>query len=466
MQSTDGDCLYDVRRFGAVGDGETPATCALQEAIDACHAAGGGTVLVPPGTYLTGTLYLKSFVTLHLSPGATLLGSSRREDYNADDVFPENPVFSRESVSGAHLIIAYEAEQVAITGRGTIDGNGAAFFEPLAPEQLSGDYRNKSCNFPIRDWRPGQMVFFCRCHDVAVQDVALLNSPYWTLFSLGCERVQYRGLRIENPPQTANGDGIDIDCCRYVTVSDCLIRTGDDCLTLRGHSRLLGEHAMPCEHVAVSNCVLSSPCTAVRVGVGDGIVRDCSLTNLVIPECRTGINFISAYSERAAHGTTIEDVHFSDVTMDAAVPLNLLLGRTAARPADIRHISFSNMRLCGRQGCYIGGNEGLPVGDIRLHNVLLRLSGDEVDPDFAHKTPLPYGNNGVADALSCRHVDGLRISNLEVVWEDVGESWRNGIALSDCEDVALTDVTAPAPPVPTAGEALRCENVTGLVVRG
>lgn len=225
---------------GAAGDGLTLDTAAIQRAIDACHAQGGGTVVVPPGTWLTGTIFLKSHVTLHMASGATLLGSTRREDYNADDIFPENPVFSQENVTGAHLIIAYRAHDVAITGEGTIDGNSAAFFEPLPPEETTTTYRMKTRNFPIRDWRPGQMVFFCRCTNVSVRDVSLINATYWTLLLLGCRGVQVRGLRITNPPQTQNGDGLDIDCCQEVTVSDCLIHSGDDAITLRGHSRLLG----------------------------------------------------------------------------------------------------------------------------------------------------------------------------------------------------------------------------------
>ena len=165
----------DVRSFGAAGDGKTIDTLPLQRAIDACHEQGGGAVYVPAGTYLTGTLYLKSHVTLHLSAGATLMGSTRREDYNADDVFPENPVFTTENATGAHLIIAYREQNVAIVGEGTIDGSSAAFFEPLPPEEVTTSYRRKTRNFPIRDWRPGQMVFFCLCRDVAVRDVALLR---------------------------------------------------------------------------------------------------------------------------------------------------------------------------------------------------------------------------------------------------------------------------------------------------
>lgn len=455
---------YDVRRFGAVGDGATLATDALQAAIDACHAAGGGTVVVPAGTWLTGTIYLRSRVTLHLTAGATLLASPRREDYNADDVFPENPVFGQETVTGAHLVIAYQAERVAITGEGTIDGNGAAFFEPLPPEEIAESYRAVPRNFAVREWRPGQMVFLCRCTDVALRDVALVNAPYWTVLLLGCRRVQVRGLRISNPPQTPNGDGLDIDCCQQVTVSDCIIASGDDAITLRGHSRLLGEHAQDCCDVVVSNCVLSTPCNAIRVGVGDGVVRDCSFSNLIIREARTGISVVSSYSERAAHGVRIENIHFSDITMDVILPLNVLVGAHARPPAAIRHVSFSHLRVQAREGGYIGGNPGLRLQDIRLHAVQLRLSGDEVDPDFATRTPGPAGRQGVPAGLFVREVQGLRISDLQVVWEEVGGAWRHAVVIESSDDVVASGIDAQPPPTPAAGEALSCHEVTKLTV--
>ena len=455
---------YDIRCFGAVGDGVTLDTAAIQRTVEACHEAGGGTVLVPPGTYLTGTVYLKSQVTLHLSAGATLQGSARREDYNADDIFPENPVFASENVTGAHLVIAYQAENVAITGEGTIDGHGAAFFEPLPPDEVTTTYRSKTRNFPIRDWRPGQMVFFCRCTDVAVRDIALVNSPYWTLLLLGCRRVQVRGLRITNPPQTANGDGLDIDCCQEVTVSDCIISCGDDCITLRGHSRLLGEHAQPCQHVAVTNCLLRTPCNAIRVGVGDGVVRDCTFANIIIHETRSGLNLICAYSPKSAHGVTIENVHFSHCLMDTISPLNVLLGESARPPAAIRDVSFSHCRMVGRQGCYLGGNAGHRLANLSLHEVELRLTGGEVDPQFAAKTPLPYGANGVPAGLWVRQVEGLRVSGLRVVWENVSGPWRHAVVIEDSSDVVLAGLEAPPPPTATAGEALHCTAVDNLTV--
>ena len=456
--------VYDILAFGASSGSDTPATEAVQGAIDACHEAGGGTVLVPPGVFTIGTIFLKSHVTLYLSAGAVLRGSGRREDYNPDDIFPENPVFSQENVTGAHLVIAYCAEHVTIAGDGTIDGNSGAFFSELPPEETVTSYMDKKKNLPIHSPRPGQMVFFCRCRNVAVRDVSLINSTYWTLFFLGCENVRVRGLRITNPPQTQNGDGIDIDCCRDVTVSDCIISSGDDAITLRGANRLLGENSQPCEHVAVSNCVISSPCTAIRVGVGDGIVRHCSFSNIIVKEARTGINFISAYSERAAHGVSIEDIHFADFFMNTHVPLNILPGQTAKPPACINDISFAHFRMTGTEGCYIGGNEDLPIQGVRLHDVVLRLTGGEgdVDPDFAQKTPKPFGRNGAPAGLFLRCARQVRVSEMRIEWHEINGPWQNAVVLDRCADIVLSGLEAPPPPVATAGEALRCIKVTGL----
>lgn len=452
--------VYDVRDFGAAGDGVALDTDAIQSAIDACHEAGGGTVLVSPGIYVTGTIYLKSDVNLHLSSGARLLGSERREDYNADDVFPENPVFSRENVTGAHLIIAYRAERVSITGEGTIDGNSPAFFESLPPEETTSTYRKKSRNFPIREWRPGQMVFFCRCREVSVRDVTLVNSPYWTMLLLGCTGVRVRGLRISNPPQTQNGDGLDIDCCQDVTVSDCIITSGDDSITLRGHSKLLGEHAQACRNVAVSNCVLSSPCNAIRVGVGDGEVRDCTISNIIVRESRTGISFNSAYSERAEHGTVLDNIHFSNITMDVILPVNMVLGVHAKPPGAIRNISLSQMHVLARQGLHICGNSGHRIEEIDLRDLHLRLTGNDVDPEFVGDAPKTAGTMEVPAAVFAREVSGLRIDGMQVRWTEAGENWRSAIEMEDCDSVALTRIDAEAPP--GGGEVLRSTRVDGL----
>ena len=203
--------VYPVTEYGAVGDGTHNDTGALQNAIDACSAQGGGQVLVPRGTYRTGTLYLRDNIDLHLGAGSIIRGSTDRTDYNSDDAFPESQAWPAENVTGAHLIVAHSVCNISITGFGTIDGNSSAFFDPMAPYEHDDSYRAPRRMFSVKDWRPGQMVWLCRCRNVAVRDVTLRDAPYWTLLFLGCEDVHVRGLTITNPPQTPNGDGVGIN---------------------------------------------------------------------------------------------------------------------------------------------------------------------------------------------------------------------------------------------------------------
>ena len=187
VASTAFGASYDVRSFGAKGDGVTKDTAAIQRAVDACNAAGGGTVEVPPGTYLSGTIYLKSHVDFHVGPGATVKGSPDKEDYNAADAFPQNAASKTENASGAHLFVCLEQKNVTLRGPGTIDGNGPAFM--LGPDGRHYERRN----IP---WRPSQMIYFVECEDVRVQDLRLRNSPYWNLFLHGCTHVFVRGLDV------------------------------------------------------------------------------------------------------------------------------------------------------------------------------------------------------------------------------------------------------------------------------
>ena len=456
--------LFPVTAFGALGDGAANDTTALQAAIDACAEAGGGRVLVPPGTYRTGTLYLRSHVDLHLLAGATLLGSKDRSDYNADDVFPENQVFTTENVTGAHLIIGYGIIRAAITGDGTVDGNSSAFFGSLANDKRADGYRHKRANFPIRDWRPGQMIWICNCRDVTVRDVTLCNSPYWTLMFFGCEDVRVRGLRITNPPETANGDGIDVDCCHDVTISDCLIAVGDDCITLRGNPRHLGRD-QACENVVVSNCVLHTPCNCVRVGVGDGTVRNCSLSNLVMADARTGINVISRYNERTPRGTLIENISFANLTMDVTLPLQITHGADPDPEAGIRNLSIRNVRAYVTAGSYIGGNPGNPVRGVCLQDWDLHIHGGTDNEAFVEAVPYPYGifgNTGVEGrpavpaAIYARYTVGLRLQNFRVHWgAELARVWRHAMWFEDGIAIEPPEPPPPAPPVGGGSSAVR-----------
>lgn len=366
---------HDIRRFGATGDGLAKDTRPIQDAIDACAQSGGGTVIVPAGTYLCGTLYLRDHTTLHLEPGATIRGSPDLADYNTDDAYPQNLSSKEENWTGAHLLIALEARHVALTGMGTIDGNSAAFFEPPQPNR-------PGCS--IKTQRPGQMICFVECSHVTIRDVHLINAPSWTLFLHGCESCVVSGIRIFNPRGTPTGDGLDIDSCRDVTVSDCIVRSSDDSITLRGHNARLKKPNRACENVVISNCILSSGTCGIRVGVGDGIVRNCRVSNCVLTDCRTGIHMISSFAARFEggdkKGCTIERIAFSDLTVDAKMPFWILSGDS--RTASIRDVSFSRLRVSARMGGYIASSRPGLISDLHFSDIDL----DFLEPDLP---PLP-----------------------------------------------------------------------------
>lgn len=332
-QTRAGQGTFDVRSFGAKGDGQTKDTAAIQKAIDACSKNGGGTVAVPPGTYITGSIFLKSNVDFYVMSGALIKGSPDKEDYNKADICPQNSTSVQESSSGAHLILCLEQKNVTVRGPGRIDGNSLKFI-----------LDEKGVPYPGQDkikWRPSQMLYFVESDNIRVQDIELTNSTYWTSFYHGCTHVFIRGVRIKNSryPHTHNGDGIDIDCCEYVSISDCQIDSADDCITLRG-SCLKLKNKRPCRYITVSNCVLSTPCNCFRIGVGEGLVENVTVSNIVIETARTAFNFVSSWSEKR-RGVDIRNIRINNIVVDCAILAHMYYN--FAKETEISDISITNV---------------------------------------------------------------------------------------------------------------------------
>lgn len=353
---------YDVREYGAKGDGATLDTAAIQKAIDVAAADGGGTVEVGAGKYITGSIYLKSNIDFHVGAGAELFASADPKDYNPTDICPQNWASVRESHKGGHLLLCIEQENVTVRGPGRINGNSKAF--------LVGPNGERWVESGI-PFRPAQMLYFVESKNVRVQDLELVNASYWSCFFYGCDQVMARGLWIHNVRKgfhTHNGDGIDIDCSEHVTVSDCRIDTSDDCITLRASGRRHLKQYRDCAYVTVANCNLSSACNAIRIGVGDGAIHDAVFSNLTIDsETRTAINFVSSWVA-ATRGVDIYRISFANIISHAAQFCRIYSGpsNTANVLADI---TFNGVYGSQMTAAEVAGHPDHPAERFNFINV-------------------------------------------------------------------------------------------------
>ncbi len=360
---------FNIRSYNAVGDGATNDTAAIRAALAACRENGGGTVCFPPGTYLCGTLTLTDNVTLHLDAGAVLLESYR------DDL-----EVSSKGKTRPHLIQADQAKNIAIRGHGEIHGRGAS----NAP---GSDARE-------RGFRTG-IIYFTDCAGVRLNDLTIRHGDAWTVHLHGCEEVFVQGVSILNNRFRRGGnDGLDLNCCRNVLVSNCRIEAWDDCIVLKSRDRNEAGDAVgkACENIVVTNCVFRTGCTALKIGSeSNGDFRDIHFSNCAIRESSVGFGIY------LLDGATVERVTVSDVSMEIVPdfryrnvdesyfqhvwPMAVYVDRrTPESPLGrIRDIVLRDIQAHSDHGAVFLGNPESPIENLTLQNVTIRAT-----------RPLPY----------------------------------------------------------------------------
>ena len=427
-----GEVSYNIRDFGATGNSTVLETKFIQSAIDKASENGGGIVIIPPGIYKVGCIKLKDNINFHITAGATLLGSSDIRDYSEEIPSFEsrtNGLYVKYSV-----IYAEDAKNISITGTGTIYGNGDKHFLKSRPQNL----------------RPF-LIRLVNCQNVKIQNVRLLESANWTCHLLGCKDVLVDGVNI-TASQRENRDGIDIDGCNRVIISNCRISTGDDAIVLKSTSNAL------CSDVTITNCQVSSKASGIKIGTeSNGGFRNIAVSNCLIRNIpvHTGIEFMTV------DGGIMQNIAVDNIVMqDVATPIFVLLGNRA-RPYKIgqyvRHlstvsdISFNNISVFdAKLPSIIAGMYIKKVRRISLQNIDIRynraLAGNALAfnkvplNEFAYPMGSMFGTNLPVYGFYFRNAEMLYLQNINLQSAE-GEK-RPALAFDSVDNVEMHSVRA------------------------
>ncbi len=421
---------WNVTEFGAKADGKTKDTQAIQKAIETCSGRGGGTVYLPPGTYLTGSLHLRRGVALYLDHGATIKASTEESDFDPyEELGFKNAADRETSFFHYALIWAEDVEQVAIFGTGTIDGN--------------------------RTKRGGpKPIALKRCRHVTIKDITIRNAPNYAISLLGTDYVNIDGVNIFN----GYCDGIDPDSCRHVRIANCQIETWDDAIVPKASFSLGVRRAV--EYLTVANCILATNCSAFKLGTeSGGGFRYIAVSNCVMHDRATGRPPISGIALESVDGGDIDGVMVSNISMvNVRAPIFLRLGnrgRDMDTPAagTLRNVIISNIVATGaKQACPIAGIPDHAIQNVTLDNIQIAFAGggtvEQTDvsvPEDESKYP-EATIFGVLSSygLYCRHVDGLRLRNIHVTVQT--PDYRHALVCDDVSRLAIDSFEADRSP--------------------
>jgi len=451
---------YTITDYGAIGDGTRLNTLAIQRAVDSCSAHGGGRIIVPPGKFVTGSIRLFSNLEFCLEAGATLIGSPDNKDYLHQKDFG----FSGPGAgSRTGILFAHDAENVSITGQGTIDGSGDLFvyrdslqrgtdFNPIYTRQGSGygDPQFGRADGPVL-WkgdyenRPGVMLIFDGCKHVRVEGIGLRVSPNWTMAFQKCDDIRVHGISIDNDMSIPNSDGVDLYDSKNAVISDCVINSGDDAIAL-----------ISSDNITVGNCVLHSRSSGIRIGYnvfnhhnsgnllfdniriydsnrGIGIFQrmDGDMTNMIFSNVIIQTRLHTG--EWWGHG---EPIHVS------AIP-----GPGSKTVGKIGNIRFSHVVARAQTGIVLYGSADSRLKDITLEDIDLTIERGPLTDSYGGNIDLrPSNDLSLAifrhdiPAVFAHGVDGLDIRHFRVHWGPNLPTWfQQEAAFPGCTGVRVED---------------------------
>ena len=432
----------NVKEFGAIGDNKTNNTLAIQAAIDACHKAGGGEVLIEEGNYITGTILLKDNVTLHIAEKATLIGSSNPEDYKSIDTFVDATGQNR----GKCLIGAINAKNVGLIGKGKIDGKGQAFERKTLRKALKAKGYGKDATNMLVANRPF-LIRFVKSKNITLKGLFLTNPAAWTCHFYKCNGVFVDELEILSHANK-NNDGIDVDSSHDVIITNCKIDSGDDAICLKSTS------PEATYNVSVNNCSLKSDWGAIKFGTESmGDMYNIKIKNCKINDTKGGGIKILSVDGANIFNITIDSIEMQNVDMPIFVRLGERLttyrGVKQREVGSINDIYISNItavtpnidqaRISPPTGVFVTGTPTRKIGKLYLDNISITLPGGGT---LVHKTiEVPEDSSSYPEfswfgilpsyGLMARHVEELNFKTS--VFEVMGADARHEILMSNVD---------------------------------
>lgn len=410
------DTNINIMEFGAVKDGTKLNTIKIQAAIDSCYHMGGGTVVFPKGNYLTGTIVLKTNVILHFEADAVLLGSKVLSDYKFSEAFlaVKNQY---ADTNGKALIYAFDSKNISITGQGTIDGQGQ-FFEAMSRQESIPVFRGEAVAKKVYPGRP-KLIEMIRCNNINIKGIKAQNAAGWGIHLIGCESVFIDQLRIDSHVRP-NNDGIDIESCKAVFISNSSIYSDDDAICFK--SSIEG---LPVENVVVTNCILRSNCAAIKFGTPSVAgFKNISVSNCAIYDCaQDAIKFM------AVDGGIIEDISISNITMhNVEGPIFMRLGNRGMKA-----------HLKGFEAYHQSSKEVSPVGimrNIRISGITATMKTVEIQDSMLRVAWDKMAVLGIlVTGIPGHYIEDVTFNDIQLIYPDGGSKENALNKVPEIEDM-------------------------------